>query len=216
MAEECMRVLGKHALFLDAKAKEEENEGLKGVRVNWKCQKCMKTRSRYPVWLTDRGQAATLDECGRLAAEEVLGRHAKCLGITDPRLKRNWLEQGKLDAEHEQAKKAKIEVQKQAEVQEKKSRTLEQFESNESKVSEGAAIETSSENMLTFDDPNLKDSPAFRTKKKDKRVSPWDASTPTTSSESSTHRTRLHRVLHHAKNGLIRFVRYWTFGSLMR
>ena len=139
---------------------EEENEGLKGVRVNWKCQKCMKTRSRYPVWLTDRGQAATLDECGRLAAEEVLGRHAKCLGITDPRLKRNWLEQGKLDAEHEQAKKAKIEVQKQAEVQEKKSRTLEQFESNESKVSEGAAIETSSENMLTFDDPNLKDSPA--------------------------------------------------------
>lgn len=172
----------------------------------------MKTWDQVPFWLSKDGLAATLDECGRLAAEEVLGRHAKCLGITDPRLKRNWLEQGKLDAEHEQAKKAKIEVQKQAEVQEKKGRTLEQFESNESKVSEGAAIETSSENMLTFDDPNLKDSPAFRTKKKDKRVSPWDAST-TTSSESSTHRTRLHRDLHHAKNGLVRFVRYWTFGS---
>ena len=42
---------------------------------------------------------------------------------------------------------------------------------------ERVAIETCSENMLTFDDPNLKDSPAFRTKKKDKRVSPWDAST---------------------------------------
>merc|ERR1711959_708860 len=132
------------------------------------------------------------------------------------RLKRNWPEQGRLDAQHEQAKKAKIEAEKQAEVQEKKSRTLEQFESNESKVSEGAGIETSSENKLTFDDPNLKDSPAFRTKKKHKQVSPWDASTPTTSSKTSTHRTRVHRALQHAKNGLIRFVRYWTFGSLMR
>ena len=112
-----MRVLGKHALFLDAKAKEEEKGDLKGVRINWKCQGCMRTRDRYPVWLTDRGQAATLAECRRLAAEEVLGRHANCLRITDPRLKRNWLEQGKLDAEHKRAKKAKIEVQEQAEVQ---------------------------------------------------------------------------------------------------
>ena len=214
MADVAKRVLGQHAETLNAVATPVEKP-LPGVRIRFQCS-CMKKRDQVPIWLSKAGRAATLDECGRLAAEEVLGRHAKCLGITDPRSKRNWLEQGKLDVQHEQAKKAKIEVEKQAEVQEKKSRTLEQFESNESKVSEGAGIETSSENMLTFDDPNLKDSPAFRTKKKDKRVSPWDASTPTTSSESSTHRTRLHCVLHHAKNGLIRFVQYWMFGSLMR
>ena len=103
-------MLGKHADALHARVSPSES-GRAGVRIFVKCS-CYKDNKEkaFPVWLstTGRGRASTIEQCGKLAAEDVLEVHPQCLGIVPPSKKRTWLDDAQRQAEHESAKKKKV------------------------------------------------------------------------------------------------------------
>ena len=204
--------LKKHATELgirDGDIKPYENGDRVGIEVSFKCG-CMPERRSLKQVVNKRKFPVTMQEAQAKLAEDILEEHRDCMDIEDPRLKRNWFDNAKLDQEHEANKKAKTD----AVAMEADRVALHDHEQNRQNVDAGAAVNIDPENGGTFDDPALLLSPPFKTDKSIKQLNPWD-NTPAAPG-GSTHRTRLWRALSHPLNGLKRLVRFWAFGSIVR
>lgn len=82
-------------------------------------------------------------------------------------------------------------------------------------VTEGAKVEIDRANTQDFKDPLLGTSVPFsHANKPNKAKSPFDSTLPDVA--EGTDRKRKWMALHDARNGLIRVMRYWAAGGIMR